>query len=59
MGGRVAGADSQMLRSLTTYGESIGLAFQIVDDLLDVGGDSATMGKQVRKDQTAGKAVGW
>jgi geranylgeranyl diphosphate synthase type II len=55
MGGRIAGANSQILRSLTTYGMSIGLAFQIVDDLLDVRGDSATMGKQARKDQSAGK----
>ncbi len=55
MGGRVAGANRQILSSLTTYGESIGLAFQIVDDLLDVRGNSATMGKQVRKDEAAGK----
>ncbi|MBX3440174.1 MAG: polyprenyl synthetase family protein [Planctomycetaceae bacterium] len=55
LGGRVAGADRQTLGNLATYGESIGLAFQIVDDLLDVRGDSATMGKQVRKDQAAGK----
>lgn len=55
MGGHIAGADAPTLRRLRTYGESIGLAFQIVDDLLDVCGDSATMGKQVRKDEAAGK----
>lgn len=55
MGGRIAGANPQTLRNLATYGESIGLAFQIVDDLLDVCGDSETMGKQVRKDVNAGK----
>ncbi|MGD9853494.1 MAG: polyprenyl synthetase family protein [Planctomycetaceae bacterium] len=55
MGGRIAGADPQTLGLLATYGESIGLAFQIVDDLLDVRGDSTTMGKQVRKDDAAGK----
>ncbi len=55
MGGRIAGADDQTRGSLTTYGESIGLAFQIVDDLLDVRGNSATMGKQVGKDEAAGK----
>ena len=55
MGGRIAGANPQTLRNLTTYGESIGLAFQIADDLLDVCGDSETMGKRVRKDTNAGK----
>ncbi|MCA9025968.1 MAG: polyprenyl synthetase family protein [Planctomycetaceae bacterium] len=55
MGGRIAGANPQTLRSLTTYGEAIGLAFQIADDLLDVCGDSETMGKRVRKDTNAGK----
>ena len=55
MGGRIAGANPQTLRCLQAYGESIGLAFQIADDLLDVVGDAATMGKQVRKDAGAGK----
>lgn len=55
MGGRIAGADRQALDKLETYGESIGLAFQIVDDLLDVRGDSETMGKHIRKDAAAGK----
>ena len=55
MGAHIAGASPQILRSLTTYGESIGLAFQITDDLLDVGGDAGTMGKGVRKDSEAGK----
>jgi len=55
MGGRIAGADAPTLQSLQTYGESIGLAFQIIDDLLDVRGDSETMGKSARKDEAAGK----
>ena len=55
MGGRIAGTDSQTLERLQTYGESIGLAFQIADDLLDVGGDAGTIGKQVGKDAQAGK----
>jgi geranylgeranyl diphosphate synthase, type II len=55
MGGRIAGADPQTLRGLQTYGESIGLAFQIADDLLDVGGDVRKIGKQVGKDTQAGK----
>ena len=55
MGGRIAGANSQTLSRLRTYGEAIGLAFQIADDLLDVGGDAVTIGKQVGKDAQAGK----
>ena len=37
------------------YGQEIGLAFQIVDDLLDLKGDVATMGKRVGKDDALGK----
>lgn len=55
MGGRIAGANPQTLRSLRTYGEAIGLAFQIADDLLDVSGDAETMGKETHKDEDAGK----
>jgi farnesyl diphosphate synthase len=43
-----AGPDA--CRALASYGERLGLAFQIADDLLDVEGDAATMGKAVRKD---------
>jgi farnesyl diphosphate synthase len=42
---------------LTTYGSALGLAFQIADDVLDVEGDVATVGKAVRKDAHAGKAT--
>lgn len=55
MGGKIAGADPQTLRSLTIYGESVGLAFQIADDLLDVLGQKDKMGKGVRKDAEIGK----
>ncbi|HEV3448994.1 MAG TPA: polyprenyl synthetase family protein, partial [Gemmataceae bacterium] len=37
------------------YGRAVGLAFQIVDDLLDVQGDESKMGKRVRKDSDLGK----
>ena len=42
---------------LSIYGRTLGLAFQIADDLLDVEGDAAQMGKAVRKDAAAGKAT--
>jgi farnesyl diphosphate synthase len=42
---------------LTDYGDALGLAFQIWDDVLDVTGDAAELGKAVRKDAAAGKAT--
>ena len=42
---------------LRAYGYEIGLAFQIVDDLLDVTGEEAALGKKVGKDAEAGKAT--
>ncbi|PIE07899.1 MAG: farnesyl-diphosphate synthase [Rhodobacterales bacterium] len=42
---------------LTAYGKALGLAFQIADDVLDVEGDAATVGKAVGKDAGAGKAT--
>ena len=57
MGGRIGGADAETLNSLKIYGESVGLAFQIADDLLDVVGDSQKMGKNVHKDADHGKAT--
>ena len=55
MGGIVAGAAPEQLRALDIYGRAVGLAFQIVDDLLDVQGDEAKLGKRVNKDQGLGK----
>jgi len=55
MGGRIAQTSPQNLRSLQIYGDSIGLAFQIADDLLDVVGDAGKMGKGVRKDSDLNK----
>ncbi|MCZ8184400.1 MAG: polyprenyl synthetase family protein [Beijerinckiaceae bacterium] len=43
--------------ALTRYGEALGLAFQIRDDLLDVEGDAALVGKAVAKDAAAGKGT--
>jgi farnesyl diphosphate synthase len=50
MGAHCAHADAQALQSLETYGAAMGLAFQVVDDILDVTADSATLGKTAGKD---------
>ena len=55
LGGLVAGADDEQLAALDIYGTRLGLAFQITDDLLDVAGDEATVGKRVGKDAGHGK----
>ncbi|NBR89017.1 MAG: polyprenyl synthetase family protein [Rhodobacteraceae bacterium] len=53
-GARMAGADTSALQ---TYGRCLGRAFQIWDDVLDVEGDAAKVGKALRKDANAGKAT--
>jgi farnesyl diphosphate synthase len=50
-------ADAERRRALAAYGRSLGLAFQIADDLLDVEGDAETVGKAVAKDAHRGKAT--
>ena len=57
LGALLAGAGRESLEALAAYGENIGLAFQIVDDLLDVEGDMAELGKTVGSDQARGKAT--
>jgi len=54
-GATMVGADAAMIEAVTAYGVSIGLAFQIVDDILDVEGASADLGKTAGKDAAAGK----
>ncbi|QJA05547.1 polyprenyl synthetase family protein [Thermosulfurimonas marina] len=56
-GGLLAGAEESVLASLQTYGASLGLAFQIVDDLLDVTGNEEELGKPVGSDERRGKAT--
>lgn len=56
-GAVMAEAPASRVRALQTYGECLGLAFQIADDILDVEGDAALTGKAVGKDAAAGKAT--
>ena len=50
-------ADAPGRAALDRYGAAVGQAFQIADDLLDVEGDAATLGKAAGKDAAAGKAT--
>jgi len=50
-------AEGERLAALERYGAAVGQAFQIADDLLDIEGDAATVGKQTGKDAAAGKAT--
>jgi len=55
LGGLVGQASDSQLAGLSTYGEKLGLAFQIVDDLLDLQGEEAALGKRTGKDNGKGK----
>ena len=57
MGGLCGGADDAGVAALRAAGRSLGLAFQIIDDILDVTGDDATLGKTAGKDARTGKAT--
>ncbi len=56
-GAVLAGADEAKLAALTEYAEAFGLAFQITDDILDVTGDEATIGKPVGSDERNHKST--
>jgi farnesyl diphosphate synthase len=56
-GAILAGSAVEQRRALRTYGEALGAAFQIADDLLDAEGDVDATGKAVGKDAAAGKAT--
>ncbi len=56
-GARLAGALNNDIAKLGAYGERIGAAFQIRDDLLDLEGDANALGKKVNKDFKRGKAT--
>lgn len=55
LGGIVAKTTDDVLKKLRFFGEKTGLAFQIVDDLLDFSGDATKMGKSLGKDEQARK----
>lgn len=57
MGGLAARASAETVGRLTRFGTAIGLAFQTVDDILDVTGSSIRMGKTGGRDEVLGKAT--
>ncbi len=56
-GGVVGGAGEKEIAALEAYSEELGLAFQIVDDLLDVFGDAEALGKPIGQDTDMDKAT--
>ncbi len=56
-GAQLAGADAHGVERARAYGQSVGAAFQIVDDVLDVVGDESTLGKPVGSDEQQGKTT--
>ncbi len=56
-GGMAANATPKQLEALTVFGHSLGLAFQVIDDILDVTQTSEKLGKSAGKDEAAGKAT--
>ena len=57
MGGIAGEASAEELDALRAYGRHTGLAFQIIDDVLDVVGDEAKLGKHVGADEEHDKAT--
>ncbi|NIA12688.1 MAG: hypothetical protein GWP08_01315 [Nitrospiraceae bacterium] len=56
-GALLAGASEEALDALTRYGEHVGLAFQIADDILDVVGDEQELGKPIGSDEANEKST--
>jgi geranylgeranyl diphosphate synthase type II len=56
-GARLGSASASQIESLDAYARALGLAFQVVDDLLDVQGTPEQMGKRTQKDGERGKAT--
>jgi geranylgeranyl diphosphate synthase, type II len=55
MGPILCGCGNDLLKSLSEYGSNIGLAFQIIDDILDINGETEELGKPVGSDLKANK----
>jgi len=55
IGARLSGADDEMIQCMTEWGLSLGLCFQLMDDLIDVLSDSTTLGKPAGSDIAQGK----
>jgi geranylgeranyl diphosphate synthase type II len=55
MGGVLAGCSDELLKKLDCYGEDIGLAFQVIDDILDVEGETGVIGKPQGSDERKNK----
>jgi geranylgeranyl diphosphate synthase, type II len=56
-GAILGGADGARLDAVTRYGETVGLAFQIADDILDIEGTTEEIGKDAGSDEARGKAT--
>ncbi len=54
-GAILSGASAEALKALTRYGQRTGLAFQVIDDVLDEVGEAARLGKEVQQDAVAAK----
>ena len=57
VGAMLAGADEKSIAAIRDYGRSIGLAFQIVDDILDIVSTTEELGKDAGSDIEKGKAT--
>lgn len=57
LGGMVANATPKKLTALSDFGTNLGLAFQIIDDILDVTSDSEKLGKSAGKDEASNKST--
>ncbi len=57
LGAVLAGADSRVEQACATFGQALGTAFQVIDDMLDYDGDASEMGKNLGDDLREGKAT--
>ncbi len=57
IGALLGGASDKQRRALCRYGEAVGLAFQVTDDILDIVADPSQLGKDVGSDEQRGKAT--